>query len=648
MFEELFKPGKIGTMTLKNRIFMTPMGTGSMQNPDGGFSERLRDYFEARAKGGAALIITGSTLMTHATNSEPRKSLSTVFYDRTYVNGASEMCDAVHRWGCKACIQLTPGDGRLWTFVGETPVSSSDGLPTVIGPLVKSRAATLDEIKRIIDDYRIVASLCKVAGFDAIEIRAYGGYFTDQFMTAAWNKRQDEYGGNLDGRLKILMDMIEAVKQGAGEDYPLIVKISPRHYFDGGRSIEEGIEIAKRLEAAGVDAIHVEKGSYENWWDVIPPAHIPFANQLDISQAVKNAIKIPVMAHGKLGIKPELAESALKEGKTDFVGLGRTLLADPEWPNKVKEGRLQDIRPCIGCQMGCLNRIFNDKYVSCAVNPQTGNERERRLTPAEKRKRVMVVGGGPGGMEAALVASTRGHDVTLYEKALELGGALLPGGMMHFKKQIEMLRKYYVLQLAKSGVKVKCGQEVNADFIVAEKPDVVILASGAKPRIPQEIHGIKSPYVYTVEQVLLEQCNISSLGPEVIIAGGGELGCEMAVYLAEKSPNLDITIVEMLEDIAAGAFVNIKWYLERKINELGIKVKLNSKILQISNKNVTLENGTSLAADSVILALGYESDHELADSLKGKGIELHVIGDCVKPRKIIDAVWEGFEAARII
>ncbi len=650
VFKELFKPGKIGNLTLKNRIFMTPMGNGSMQNPDGGFSERVKDYFENIAKGGVGMILTGSTLMTKVTNSYGRKSLSTVFYDKTYVNGASEMCDALHRWGCKACIQLTPGDGRLWTFLGEAPISSSDGLPSVLGENILSKGATTQEVKQIINDYRNVAFLVKVAGFDAIQIRAYGGYFTDQFMTAAWNNREDEYGGDLDGRLRILMEMIEAVKEGAGADFPLIVKMSPVHYFEGGREIEEGIEICKRLEAAGVDAIHLEKGSYENWWDVIPPAQIPLANQLDVSKVIKKEVAIPIMAHGKLGIIPDLAEQALREGKTDFVGLGRSLLADPEWPRKVKEGRLQDVRPCIGCQMGCLNRIFQDKYVSCAVNPQTGNEKERTLTPAVKKKRVLVVGGGPAGMEAALIASSRGHEVTLCEKNSELGGALLTAGAVPFKKQLEMLRCYYIVQLAKAGVKVECGRKMDPDTIRERKPEVVFVATGSKPRRPQEIEGINRPHVHMVEEILLGQEKAISVSPgtHIAILGGGEVGCEMAVYMAKKYPHIDITIVEMLEELCSDSFVNIKWYLERRIGELKIKTKLKSRVVEIKEKNVTLADGSSIAADSVMVALGYEANTEIAESLKADGAEVFVLGDCIKPRKVINAVWEAFEAARSI
>jgi len=652
MYKELFTPGKIGTMTVKNRIFLAPMGTGALQNPDGGFSERLKDYFEAIAKGGTGLLLTGSTVMTKVTGVDYlRKPLSTIFLDTTYVGGASEMCDAVHRWGGKMCIQLTPGDGRLWSHAGETPVSASDGLSPVLPPNILSRAATLEEIKTIVKDYRRVATLCKQAGFDAIEIRAYGGYFTDQFMTAAWNKRTDEYGGNLDGRLKLLMEMIQAVREGAGDDYPLIVKFSPLHYFEGGRTIDEGIEIAQRLEAASVDALHLEKGSHENWWDVIPPQLMPFANQLDISEIIKKVVKIPVMGNGKLGIKPELAEQALADGKIDFIGLGRSLLSDAQWANKVKEGRLQDVKHCIGCQAGCLGRIFVGKYISCALSPGTGNEKERRLEPACRKKTVLVIGGGPGGIEAALTASRRGHDVTIVEKEPELGGALRAASVMPFKSQMQMLRDYYTVQLSKEGVNIECGTTATRKTIEEKKPDAVVVATGATPKAIGNFDDTNKKNVFTTEQVLFDQSLLAKLGKKVVLAGGGEIGCEVALYLLEKRPDLDITVVEMLSDIALYSNPTLSWYLRHRFKELGVKLLLDSKIIGIGDEQIEIERGGSnvaVQADAVILALGYESNNDLAKELEGSANELYVVGDCLSPRKVIDAVWEGFEAGRTI
>jgi 2-enoate reductase len=490
-----------------------------------------------------------------------------------------------------------------------------------------------------------------LAGFDAIEIRAYGGYFTDQFMTAAWNKRKDEYGGNLDGRLKLLMEMVQAVREGAGADYPLIVKYSPLHYFDGGRTIEEGVEIAQRLEAASVDALHVEKGSYENWWDVIPPQAIPLANQLDISEIIKKVVKIPVMGHGKLGIKPELAEQALADGKLDFVGLGRSLICDPEWANKVKEGRLQDVRPCIGCQMGCLSRIFVGKYVSCALNPEAGNEKNLQIEPASHKKSVLVIGGGPGGIETALIASHRGHDVTLVEKEPELGGALRVASIMPFKSQMKMLQDYYTLQLAKAGVNVECGKTVTLKTIEDKKPDVVVVATGANPKVLKQIPGIQGKNVFTAEQVLLDQSSLAKLGQKVVIAGGGEVGCEMALYLSEKCPDLDITIVEMLPDIVIESHPTVNWYLKHRLNELGVKILRNSKINGIHHKQIDIESDGSKSTvdtDTIILAMGYVSNNKLVKELEDNVKELYIIGDCSAPRKVLDAVWEGFEVGRTI
>lgn len=655
MYKELFKPGKIGNMTLKNRIFMTPMGTGSSQNPDGGFSERLKDYFEARAKGGAGLIFTGSTVMTKVTEvAYARKSMSTVFLDDSFVGGASEMCDAVHRWGAKMCIQLIPGDGRLWSRAGERPVAPSDGIMPLFPPFIPSRGATVEELKQILSDYRRVAGLCRLAGFDAIELRASGGYFTDQFMSTTWNKRTDEYGGDLDGRLRFLMESIQAIKDGAGADFPIIVKYSPVHYFEGGRTLEEGIEIAKRCEAAGTDALHIEHGSYENIWELSPPQAVPFEllnRQLEINEVIRKAVNIPILGQGRFGVKPEVAEQALADGKLDFVGLGRSLICEPEWPNKVRKGQLEDIRPCIGCQIGCFGRMFTGKYVSCALNPEAGNEKNLKLVPACDKKSVLVIGGGPGGAEAALIAAKRGHDVTLMEKEQELGGALRVAGQMPFKFQMNQLKDYFTVQLEEVGVKVECGKVASREIIKECKPDVVVVATGSKPKIIKEIPGIMGNNVFTAEQVLFNKELLSKLGKKVVIAGGGEVGCEMAMYLSEQCPDVETTIVEMLPNIVMESFVTTQMFMRNKIRELGFTVKCNTKLAEIRDKQVDIESNDvkeTIDVDTVIIAMGYVSDNKLAEELTDVVDEIHVIGDCVRPRKVFDAVWEGFNVGSVI
>jgi 2-enoate reductase len=649
MFEKLFEPGKIGTMELKNRIVMMPMGNGYMESPDGGFSQRTRDYFEARARGGTGLIMTGSTVMTRVTESEGRKSISTLFLDHTYVGGASETCDAVHRHGAKICIQLTAGDGRLWTW-GPTPLSASDGLPSVFDANVKSRAATTGEVEKIIEDWGIVAGLCKTAGFDAIEIRAYGGYFTDQFMTALWNHRTDRFGGDLAGRMRYPMEIIKVIRKACGDDYPIVFKFTPDHGFEGGRTIEEGIRIARMVQDAGVDALHIDYGSWENHYVVIPPVHQPFANQIWLAERIRQVVDIPVIAHGKLGNKPEIAEQVLREGKTDYVGLGRSLLADPEWANKVREGRLADIKPCIGCQKGCLGRIFEGKYVSCAVNPQTGMERDFRLTPAERKKTVLVVGGGPGGAEAARVAAVRGHDVTLCDKNPTLGGQIRAASVHGVKEQLHLLADYYSVQLAKTGVKVELGKAMDAAEVARRKPDVVILATGATPILPVPEGADRPDNAYTVEDVLLDRGQID-LGSKVVVVGGGEMGCEIALHLVQKHRGLSVTLVEQFGELATNAFHSTRLLLKKRVEESGITVMFNTRLAEVGKGKVTVEAGDkrkSVDADAVVFAVGYRSNEVLAEALRGAVPELYTIGDCNKPRQVLGAVWEGFHAARVL
>ncbi|MFC1895825.1 FAD-dependent oxidoreductase [Thermodesulfobacteriota bacterium] len=647
-FQVLFEPGNIGSMTLRNRIVMAPMGTGAMQNPDGGFSRRLRDYYEARARGGAGLIMTGSTLMTRVTGAEARRAGATLFLDATYVGGASELCDAVHRHGAKMCIQLTPGEGRLFSYGSESPVAPSDGIRGVWNPRTSSRAASREEIGRIVQDYGTTARLAKSAGFDAIELRAYGGYFVDQFMSSLWNSRDDEYGGDLDGRLKFLMEAIAAVRRGVGQEYPLIVKFTPDHFMEGGRQLEEGLEIARKLEEAGVDALHVDKGCYEVWYHAIAPVHMPLANQIDLAEAVKKAVTIPVIANGKLGVEPGVAAKALHQGKADFIALGRSLLADPDWPRKARNGTPSDIKPCIGCNC-CLRRIFEGKYVSCAVNPQTGMEKELRVHPAATPKSVLVIGGGPGGMEAARTAALRGHTVMLCEKGAKLGGALRLASAPPFKRQMAALVDYYAHRLPALGVEIQLGKEMDCPAILERNADTVIVASGAGPMVPGHIADSTTSSVFMAEDVLLGKATPEQLGTKVVVVGGGEVGCETALHVAGLGSQVSVTIIEMLRRILPKTFINTRLLLEDMLRERAIRVHTDARLISVSEKKILVEQEGSereIEADSVVLAVGYRSEASLAEELNGKVEELFTVGDCNEPRAVLDAVWEGFHAGR--
>jgi len=639
----LFEPGKIGKVKIKNRIVMCPMGTGRLADLDGGFSRRLIDYYVARAKGGTGLIITGGSTV-NATLEPGLGQLAVTRVDSlTHLSRLSELCDAVHHYGVKIAIQLSPGIGRV-NFAEVQPISAS-AVPYLWDPSVTTRELTIEEIEMLVRAYGTAAGIVKAAGADAIEIHGYGGYLLDQFQTVLWNKRTDKYGGDLDGRLRFSMEIIGATRSAVGEDFPLIYKFTPAHYIEGGRDIEEGLEMARRLEKAGVDALHVDLGCYEIWFRTMPSMYEPPACQVHLSEAVKKVVRIPVIAHGKLGY-PNVAERVIEEGKADFVGLGRPLLADPEWPRKVKERRLDDIKPCICDLEGCLGRANAAKYTSCTVNPITGMEKEYALTPAKKRKSVLVIGGGPGGLEAARVAASRGHEVTLWEKDARLGGKMILASVPDFKQDIRRLIDYLSTQVKKLGVKVELMKKATPELVQQLNPEVIIIATGAIPLIP-EIPGIEGDNVFTVVDLLLGK---KEAGETTIVAGGGMVGCETAAYLAKKGKK--VTIVEMMAQLIPEEMNPIsKMALQNLVQESKVEVLTSTKLLEVTKEGaIVTTNGSKreLKADSIVLALGFKSEAMLRDNLEGKVPELFAIGDCVEPRKILHAIWEGFHTSRLI
>jgi 2-enoate reductase len=644
---KLFEQGKIGNMEVKNRIVMAAMGSRGLCELDGRWSQRGIDYYAARARGGTGLITTG--IMPFSIGESHLADGMWSFRPRVdnvvYVARLNELANAVHQHGTKIAAQLTAGFGRVAHItVTSKPVAPSE-LPCFWNPSVTTRALTLKEITALIKAFGNAARILKMAEFDAIELHGHEGYLLDQFQTALWNKRTDKYGGDLDGRLRFVMEIIEEIRNAVGSDLAIIYRYGATHYLPGGREFEESKEIARRLDAAGIDAMHVDAGCYDTWHWAHPPVYQPKGCMIDCAELIKPVVKIPVIAVGKLG-NPKMAEEVLQEGKADFIAIGRPLLADPDWPNKTRQGRFEDIRPCIGDHDGCLQRVLTARTLSCTVNPQVGMEKEYALTPAETLQKVLVIGGGPGGLEAARVAALRGHQVSLWEKSSKLGGNLIPASVPDFKVDVRDLIDYLTTQVRKMGVDVLLGKEAIVESIHEASPNVVILATGATSLIPQ-IPGIDRENVVTATDLLMGSAEV---GEQVIVTGGGFIGCETAVYLAQQGKK--VTVLEMLDDLLLEDINTAnRMMLLEMLNKSGVASMTSAKVLEITEKGVVVDTNRTkkeVAGDSIVLAAGLTSQSQLRESLKDSQFEVFAIGDCVKPRKILNAIWEGFHTSRLI
>ncbi len=634
----LFEKAKIGNITLKNRVVMAAMGTKA--EPDGGISRQMKDYYVARAKGGVGLIITGANSVS--TKFEPRQcNLLDSFHQ---VDRLNHLAEEVHHYGAKLCVQLTPGLGRMSFTDPSTPPYAASTTPAFWFPALICSPYSIEDIKFLVDRYGYSATLAQQAGADAIEVHAHSGYLADQFMSTLWNRRTDIYGGSLEGRMRFILGLIAEVQKTCGKEFPVIVKFAVTHYTEGGRTIEEGVEIAKMLEAAGVAALNVDMGCYECWYNTNPTVYEPDAVQIHVAEAVKQAVKIPIISQGKLD-NPTVANSVIREGKTDFVALGHALLADPEWANKVKSGKIDDIRPCIYCNE-CLLGEFQGHNITCAVNPACGYEKEYRLTPAEKQKKVLVIGGGPGGMECAITAAKRGHNVQLWEKLDRLGGNLIPGSTPAFKGNIARYLDYMLKQVCKNQVDVRFMRDPTVEEIMRFHPNVVVLASGAKPIIPP-IPGIDSSRVITAGDALTGK----STGRKVIVIGGGTVGCETALFLHQRGKV--VLLVETLDQLMKNEVtcLNNDMKIRSMVEKSPVQVMLDTTLIGAEADGVVLKiqgKEERVQCDTIVLALGYRAEKLMANKLENLIEQVVVIGDAVTPRKVKSAVHEGFHSARLL
>ncbi len=599
-----------------------------------------------RAKSGIAFIIT--EIVVCATQIDPLRARQNLLRidDDHYRVGMARLANAVHNAGAKIGVQLSLGFGAQarggpWemgrqVYEEVSPVSSSN----VPSPRVPKppRALSTWEVESMVELYGRGAMRVADAGFDFIELHAHSGHLIAQFLSPYFNKRTDKYGGDFDGRFRLLRELIEVVHTTVGQDFPLECRFSIDEFIPGGRTLQDGQKLAQYIEKAGVNAINVSAGIHGAKIQALPTMYHPDGTFLPLAKAVKDVVKIPVFSAGKLG-NPEIAEKALRDGVVDFVLWGRPLICDPELPKKVAEGRTDEIRRCIACN-SCSLAEKRQTLMYCAVNPVAGFERwYGTITKAEKPKKVIVVGAGPGGMEAARAAALKGHDVTIYDKGSALGGLLGIGSVPPHKESLTWITNYYTKMFQLNHVKVVLNKEVTADMLIKEKPDAVILATGGEPIIPDfPKDGAKVINAYDLLR------GDATAGDTVVVIGGGLVGMETADFLAAKGKK--VTIVEMLKEIGTGLEARNLLALKTELSERNVKVATSVKVEAINSKGVVATDSqgkrVNFPADTVVLACGVKTPDSMQAALAGKIKDVFVVGDASKPGLIRDAVSAGF------
>ena len=632
----LFTPFKIGNLEIKNRFHMAAMG-GNDHITNTGIQDKMKNYYLERARGGFGLLSTGTiTIRWHEDRYIAEEQFLTEDVDEVLFKSSTEdWLKAIHAFGAKMMMQIS---------VGTTPCQ----IPGTFSPTIACNSITKEEIQYYVKRYADAAKLCKDAGFDMVEVHSvHTGYILDQFSTASTNQRTDEYGGSLENRARFGIEILKAIKAACGEDYPVSLKIGGTSAVydrkpDGTvnvltRGIDETVELCKLFAEAGYDCLNVD-GCRNN------SIYTSQDTNLEYWKVIKDAVDIPVIAAGSMA-NPDLNVHMIENGYCDGISLGRQSLCDPHYVNKLKANKLEDIRFCLRCNAACITNSLYGYPVTCAINPTAGSDAQTALIPATEKKKVFVIGGGLGGMEAAITASRRGHDVTLFEKRDELGGLFIAAAAFDFKEPDKKLLAWYKTQLAKTSVQVCLNTEVTAEMIHTQEPDVVIVATGSDP-IVIKVPGYDGENVISLENACLKKAPI---GQKVSVIGGGMSGCELAAQLASEGK--EVTVIEMLPTLMAKQDRPVAMSTNALIDlmkKYKVDIRTSTRLKEIKSDSVvaeTAEGDVMIPSDTVVMGVGFRENNTLFKQLQDYAGEVNNIGDSEHFSNIYHAIWQGYDVA---